>query len=87
MTRSFNLWERNVLRHFLNFRKKRQEVQFISELLRIMRMIASGQLTRNCLSEISSFWNFFVLRNVVVIAFTPGVCSDIILLYIAIVQL
>ena len=55
MTRSFNLLERNVLRHFLNFRKKRQEVQFISELLRIMRMIASGQLTRNCLSEISSF--------------------------------
>ena len=87
MTRSFNLWERNVLRHFLNFRKKRQEVQFISELLRIMRMIASGQLTRNCLSEISSFWNFFVLRNVVVIAFTPGVCTDTILLYIAIVQL
>ena len=26
MTRSFNLWKNNILRHFLNFRKKQQEV-------------------------------------------------------------
>ena len=78
MIRSFNHWKKNILRHFFKFRKKQEKVQF-------MRIIEC-QLAQNCPQKVLLPPKFFCSSYVVIVAFSLGVCPDIVTIIYRIVQ-